>query len=725
MGLLDFIKGRYASKPNPSVDTRELSVMGSSYAMPSLLQIQPYADDLIGRKGLKVYDRMRTDDQVKSSLVMKKQARLSLGWKVVPVDDSPEEKKIADFVEFMLQQLPGSFEQKMEEVMTALDYGFSVTEKIYKYVEEGTWKGKVIFADWKTRSPHTIQFETDGYGNLSKNGIRQNNIPLPTDKFIIYTYGKEFDNWYGNSDLRAGYRSWWSKDVIIKFWNIYLERFGQPTIQGKVKDTLSPEQKTTLEGILDSIQTKSSVIVPPWLELALLETTKGTVSYESAVDKHNMMIARSILVPDLVGQTGNAGQGSFALGKKHFDVFLWILNKIGKDLEEVILYDQVITPMITLNFGKREKCPYVRFSPIDEEAGESKAKIIEMGVTAGFIDPNEDWVRAYLGLPAKDVSITLAPKPKAEPSNSPQPKPGYKAGKFRAKTAVEKKINFQRIESEMDSMEGQMKLEASEIVQKQVENLIVRIKSQKIVENTDSRAVDRLEIKYVGDLKKVMSDFLINRYEDGQKDMRGELVGMGIKFAKQPDFRTFTPKEAVDYFTSKAFTWAGTVSDFVLGKVKGELLTGLKNGKSTEDIIFSIQKDLEPFLGTDALDEAALTSQRLEITIRTNFTEAYNEGRKVVAQDPELANDIPAMMYSSIIDDRTTEFCKRYDGLRFLTNDPIWNKITPANHYQCRSIVVAITRFELEEDFKPDTPPNINPAPGFFEADKIKGVCCA
>ena len=57
-------------------------------------------DDLIGLKGMEIYEKMRRDDQVKAALSFKKSACLSTGWEIHPASDKKPDVEAADFVKW-------------------------------------------------------------------------------------------------------------------------------------------------------------------------------------------------------------------------------------------------------------------------------------------------------------------------------------------------------------------------------------------------------------------------------------------------------------------------------------------------------------------------------------------------------------------------------------------------------------------------------------------------
>ena len=422
-------------KSKISVDFREVSVTGSQiYHAKGIPDYNP--DSLTGRKGLQIYALMREDDQVKAVLTMKKFARLMTSWEIQPTSQDASDVEIAEFVKVNLDNLAGTFEDCLLNIYSGLDFGYSITEKIWYRIEKGKFAGKIGLRALKTREPFYYQFESDNYGNLREDGVVfQGSIPaeqsllnseqvvvqntiynpsrimqqrFPVDKFIIYSYNKEFSNFYGRSDLRSAYRSWWSKEILMRFMNIYMERFGMPTHVAKYPKSLSKSEKTNLKTVLDKVQAKYSIVVPEDVSIELLNAgAGGAEGFKSAIEMHNRFISRSILVPDLMGFNEISGGGAYALGKKHFDVFLWILQKLGRDTEESIVGEQIIKQLVDYNYSNVIDYPKFKFESITAEGTATRANIVQMGVTGGFINPNEDWIREYLAIPKSDPSKPL------------------------------------------------------------------------------------------------------------------------------------------------------------------------------------------------------------------------------------------------------------------------------------------------------------------------------
>ena len=77
-----------------------------------------------------------------------------------------------------------------------------------------------------------------------------------------------------------------------------------------------------------------------------------------------------------------------------------------------------------------------------------------------------------------------------------------------------------------------------------------------------------------------------------------------------------------------------------------------------------------------------------------NVAEAVNLGREEGFGD--IANQIGAYQWSAILDSRTCPICESLDGTYFEPGDPALAELKPPIHPNCRCILVAVLREELE-----------------------------
>jgi SPP1 gp7 family putative phage head morphogenesis protein len=115
-----------------------------------------------------------------------------------------------------------------------------------------------------------------------------------------------------------------------------------------------------------------------------------------------------------------------------------------------------------------------------------------------------------------------------------------------------------------------------------------------------------------------------------------------------------------------------------------------------------------------------LTAHHLENIVRTNFSDAYNQGRQDMMEDPDVKDIMAGEMFSAIIDERTTDVCLALDGQVFIYGDPDIARFTPPLHYECRSQLIPVTIYEEFEAIKPELKARALPMKGkdFIEMEK-------
>jgi phage gp29-like protein len=114
---------------------------------------------------------------------------------------------------------------------------------------------------------------------------------------------------------------------------------------------------------LEELHQNTAILFPKEIEIdTLAGQREQSTGFIDALDFHNREIARSILGQTLTTDEGRR-VGSLALGKVHLQVLLLQLEGLRKDLADVVMTEQVIRPMIELNFDP-EKLPRFEFEPV-------------------------------------------------------------------------------------------------------------------------------------------------------------------------------------------------------------------------------------------------------------------------------------------------------------------------------------------------------------------------
>jgi phage gp29-like protein len=386
---------------------RDVSVGGSlsGYQNP---------DDLIGAKGIEVYDTMSRNAQVSACLSIKRASVLSRGWDVgVGEKSNGVREEVVEFCKYVFEWMDGSLFGVLENVCDALAKGYSIQSLVWDNIESGKFKGNVAPRYIYAKDPADWQFIVDDYRHVT--GL----LHTPTSErfsrsgFVVFTYRGIYGNPYGYSDLRNCYRNWWSVDFLERFWNMYMEKFGAPTVKGTYKRGLSAAAKATFMSALSAVQSKSALVFPEDMKVELLETIRqGESGFRLATEYHNKQIAKSILNQTLVTDSGG-GVGSFAMAKVHLDVLRMCLRGLKQDLEETVVREQILRPLVAANYGADEPVPIFTLGPLEDREIEPLSRAAGNIVTAGILDPADPWFREFLGISGGGKSPA---KPEAGPT---------------------------------------------------------------------------------------------------------------------------------------------------------------------------------------------------------------------------------------------------------------------------------------------------------------------
>lgn len=416
--------------PNSQVDDQPVAALseeqratGMAVSWDSVtartFRFPPYNPDaLIQGKGYDAMEYMLTMAAVRAPANVKRYAVLYKGWEVVPptaYKEDAQAKEIARAAQVALENIeaPGDqvqdFRQVLFEVLGAVLFGFSCTEIIWRYIENGPdeIKGKWGFERFSAKRQKQIGFDLD----VNTLGIRNiTNLPqgtgyqaaLPPEKFILYTYNPINALPYGQGDLRGVYKHWWSIEALMKMWNVALERFGTPFMlaKGNAADT---SLMNKVVAVLDAIRQGASAALPDGFEYELQELAGNSlVGFESAIQWHSHQCAYNILLQQLTTSEGGAS-GSWALGKVHQDTQEYGLAYVRRDIEQLV-QNQVLRRFVRYNYGPQALHLTPRFSLGDwnEVDRLNLAQAFSMLIENGAMYRKEEQIRKKLGLDPLD-----------------------------------------------------------------------------------------------------------------------------------------------------------------------------------------------------------------------------------------------------------------------------------------------------------------------------------
>ena len=378
--------------------------------LTSVFRLPPYnPDDLIQKHGIDIYDRMMQDPQVRASINTKRYALLARPWQVLPAEVAGNRKSEAEgarqFVDHALRSMRGpdgnnrDLRHSLFEMMSAFYRGFSIAELIWRIVPDGEWRGKAVPDRLKFKNPKQIGFELDDFMNvqaITSWTPGQGLIRVPREKVLLFIYNQRDELPYGESDLRSVYLNYWSKQSIIRFWNLRLQKFGIPFAYANVSDGQDTAAQNIAK-VLREMQQDSSAVFPVKVFPKLLQpASDGGDAFLGALEWHNQQIALGVLLQTLTSGEPKRS-GSLALGKVHFDILLYALECMKQDVEAAI-NSQLIKPMIDFNFG-HGLYPKFSLGNIDEKDISQLASVVDVLLKHGVADAKEPAIREMFNLP--------------------------------------------------------------------------------------------------------------------------------------------------------------------------------------------------------------------------------------------------------------------------------------------------------------------------------------
>lgn len=480
-----------AKNSSKKIQTAELGGTGTTVYQGIVSEVE-YKSSLsteYGAGGLATFDRMRKSDPViKASLAIIKLGILQAEWYVEPASDDTQDMEIRDFIkEALLQRLDRSWEETLKDILTYLDFGFYVAEKVFKVEDDEkgiprVWWKKLAYRDQKSITKFQTKDKKPGVTQiLEGDQVEEREPSIPIEKLLIFTNEKEGDNWRGVSILRSAYKSWFFKENFEKIDAIGFEReaVGLPVFT--MPPNPNPQDKTNAEELGKNIRAneKAYLILPNGWEFDVKYPSGGQRrNADEAIKRFNRDILANVLAQFL--DLGSGTIGSRALSVDQSDAFYRSLQSIA-DYIASIMNQYGIVQLVDLNFDNVDSYPKLMATGIEKVDQEALSNALQRLAFAGVLTPDEkleDFVRNQFRLPEKaeveggeeEGEETQPKKPASESQakqSEKQEKESQKKVQAKAKlktkkyssfeawrplTFAEEKVNFRSLNRQMDLM---------------------------------------------------------------------------------------------------------------------------------------------------------------------------------------------------------------------------------------------------------------------------------
>ena len=581
--------------------------------------------------------------------------------------------------------------QVVEEIIKCMYYGYGIQEVIYN-------------EDWTIRELSVIPRQYIRFDEFKKEfrlqGVLNYEDSLNPLKFITTTYNATPANRLGESELIPlvqTYCDYMDIDRKIRLLQQkygavipvfgYDESLGHTTEGREVVKEQARAVKSIMEGSVLAIPLGQNItdIKQGFQHISLSDINMGDhIKLRGLLETRSLQY---ILGSSLTMETG--ASGSYALGEIHEkekekveqQVALFVMNELKKIVEiDNILYgsqsdvDAKIIGTLPKNETKEAEAKIKKAESIDKIAI-AVSNLQRIGVT-----PTKEWIAKETGIDIEELEDYEIPAPQSIPNfggdfeeikkTNPILKNRYLVRKndkntYDSMVAKIGKIS-KDLESQIKTMKGpkdfkKLNLNLGKINQDIILNNLIGGLDNDVISNS---------VKSLGK---------INPY-----NMKFETAVSSI-LEKNPVL--YEEIEGILEENSKNYIYFKKVTDkAVTKKLKDSLARNIADGGTFE----TWKKDIKGILESTGLGKEG---SYWKTVYRTNTQTAYNQGREL-RQRADNVNDW--WMYDAIDDEKTTEFCQKMNGKAWHKNDPIWKKIYPPNHFNCRSNVVAMTKAEVK-----------------------------
>ncbi|WP_336812259.1 DUF935 domain-containing protein [Bosea sp. MMO-172] len=342
-------------------------------------------------------------------LETRKNAVTALTAQVDPASEDQRDVDIADFLRNEVVETP-AFQTLPDMLMDGLSKGYSHVEPIW---ETGSawiprryiWRDPRLFQfDRETRKEFRlrVQGETDG-------------VPLGPLQFITHVPLLKMGLPARNGLARVGAWSFMLKSFSMRDWAQFLEIYGMPLRLGKYGPGSSADDRAVLLAAVRNLGRDAAAIVPEGMTIDFIEA-KG---FSDKPFESNVRFIDEQMSKLVIGKPGD-GTGASKAGEEVLDkVRADIRKSDARDLQ-LTLMEQLIRPVVDLNFGPQKAYPKVHF-PIPERKdlqvwSNALTQLVDRG-----LEVEQSQVYDIIGLkePAPGAKLLNIPKPDAPGEQPP------------------------------------------------------------------------------------------------------------------------------------------------------------------------------------------------------------------------------------------------------------------------------------------------------------------
>lgn len=643
---------------------------------------EEYLKDLRGDEAADVYDKMRrSDPKVKMLLSAMKNPIKGARWSIDVLEESREAKiQKAIFEEILFSGLDKSWVSKLSEILTMLDFGYSLFELTYKPVIAHPKLGSYVgLSKLAYRSQKTIErWNIDDKGKLLSvsqyaYGDSGKLVNIPSKYLVRFALEDEGDNFEGISVLRPCYGPWLRKNEYLKYMVAGAEKFAIPTPMATVPNGKynTNEYKRLKKVLEDYISHRKNYLIKPqgWdieIESSKFEPDK----LKTAIELENNEMVNAVLANFL--QLGQGGFGSYALSMDLSDFFLGAIEFYAMHVCEVI-NTQVLDKLTALNFGDQDRLVELKAHGIRDKAGKEFAEIVKMLVDGNIIqadDRLEENIRERYKLSKKDESSER----EAPEKNPLMLAEGKKKPKRQPETQAKIRSASERYQKLFEEQLSKLK-----------DNAIADVmKTYRVSKPSDRPKAARIKtIRGIREYKSKLTDLMATIHNESITQVRNQYpmfknvklseTERNIRLAEIDKLNT----QQKNRIKTQADVLAETQENDIKKAIQLSFLSAIEQTSDELQIEGQINERVSGKIANDLTKTAALAQA----------TKVVNAARADFFFQKEVRKEIES--YTLINADPVSAICTELNGRTISVDSPLIKTYQPPLHFNCDSFWVA------------------------------------
>jgi len=704
----------------------------------TLVQAYNIDDDhistLTGVEGQNEFEKMlRSDTQVRKIYHAIVNPIKSADWNIDPASDDQKDIQAASLMkQILFKDIPGGFEQKLDEILTFPFKGHSVFEVIHKNKKSKEFGNYTGLADLGFRDQRTLdQWHFDPFGNLIKVHQLQNG-DIPVNEFmdaktllIFFNDKKGAD--LGYSFCRMLYGPYKRKLLAKQLQIIGTERGAIPLPILEVPADVKHDSdawiaaETQLQKYTNA-ETAYFMIPFGWKLDFKMDNTFDPSKVQVVIKSENEEMVGAVIAMFLeMGLGGNSGNKAGTESAMLFftNALKYLANKIKR-----VINSELIPQLMRLNYGDSITVyPELNFSGISENAGLEFMTIVTTLANAGIIakdEPLEDFIRKLYKLPKKaegemidnqktetdkeDTTIVVEDEKEdeKEPVEPPKSKEEIQASD-KCGCGCNDVLEF----SSKDSPRSIMIEQGEAVTEILRENL--SFTASKFIADTMNRYRQLPDAKKgtatstvipggINNLKKELKIALIETYSLALSQVRKEVptkknVKLNMGSNKILDGRLKVIFDDTSDVKLTSFSKLPTYAQVLVQK-QSDMISKASVSELTNRVAFSfssaIAKSSDPDIIKQKMEDAAdayITSEVIATKGVNAAAFVTNETRNSFFFDDEVIDELHSFTF--VNGDPKSDICTELAGTTFWANDAESLMYVPPLHHGCKSYLRA------------------------------------